>query len=100
MVVTTLLAHSGEVLARSGEGTSEWGNLGLLLLASGFAFYAYVYFRYRNVNKRHKHESETEATMHNLRTYDVKVGSRKGLTQPRMAGENSTEVRGALRRFF
>lgn len=89
-----------QIVAQSDSSDNDFSSIGLIFLLSGFAFYAMIYFKYRNTNKRHSHESETEASMHNMKTEDHRVRSLKGLSNSRMSGENSTEVKGARHRFF
>ena len=90
----------GQILSAASSSEDDGGNIGLIFLLSGFVFYGVIYFKYRNVDKRHKHEVETEATLHNMQGYDQFVESRKGLSQPRLAGANNKDVRGAQRKFF
>ena len=96
-----ILAHAAptiELLASSDE--DGFGNLGLILLLAGPAFYALIYFRYRNTHRRHKHEKETEAEVDNLQAGDHFVQRRTGLSNSTMAGANHKDVRGALRKLF
>lgn len=87
-----------EVLASSGD--DDGGNIGLLFLLAGPAFYALIYFRYRNTHRRHKHEKETEAEVHDMQAGDHFVRRRTGLKSSTMSGANHKAVRGALRKIF
>ncbi|MEH6780091.1 MAG: hypothetical protein V7618_00855 [Rhodoglobus sp.] len=100
MINYTLMVAAGTEIFAAGSSDDDSGGLGLVFLLSGFAFYTVIYLRYRNVDKRHRHEAETEAVLLNLEEQDVFVASKKGLTNSRMSGANSTKVHGALRKFF
>ncbi len=93
------LTANDQVLAAS-SSDDDGGSFGWVFLLSGFIFYGAIYMKYRNIDKRHKHEVETEATLHNMQGYDQFVESRKGLSEPNLAGANNKDVRGALRKFF
>ncbi|WP_062213858.1 hypothetical protein [Demequina oxidasica] len=95
-----VLAVHDQVLASGGSSGDDGGFIGFIFLLSGFAFYALMYFRYRNADKRHRHESETEATLLNMKKGDTFVRSKTGMSNSRMSGANSHEVRGARRKFF
>lgn len=83
------------------DGDSEGvGNLGLILLLSGFIFYGVVYLRYRNTDKRHRHESETEATMLDIRAVDQQINTLKGVKNSKLRGANNREVRAGNRSFL
>lgn len=99
LTLTAWVVENGYITAAT-NSEDDGGNIGLLFLLSGPIFYALIYFRYRNVDKRHKHESETEATMWNMQEHDRFLESKKGLSQPEMAGANNKDVRGARRKFF
>lgn len=98
--LTGLATVANSIVFAASSSDDDSGSFGLILLAAGPVFYALIYFKYRNVNKRHKHESETDASLHNMQQQDDFVESRKGLSQPEIAGRNNKEVRGSLRKFF
>lgn len=65
-----------------------------IFLTFGFIFYFFMYTRYRNNKARHTHELETKREVRNLRKADYFIKTRKGLSNERIKGENSSKVDG------
>lgn len=63
-----------------------------IFLLAGFIYFFIMFARYRNQGARHKHELETKRKIDNLRKVDRFVKQRKGLTTPRISGENNKSV--------
>ncbi len=63
---------------------------GWIFLSLGFIYFGIIYLLYRNKNARHMHEIETKRTVENMEATDEFIVQRKGVSNPRMVGANST----------
>ena len=63
-------------------------------LTAGIIFFFVMLMRYRNAGARHKHEKETQKKLFNLRKMDNLIKRKKGLSNSRIEGANSTRVDG------
>lgn len=70
--------------------------LWLLGPIGGVGFFMMVYLRYRNTNKRHAYERETKSDVLDMRTYDQRVSSVKGVRNSSIAGANHGSPRSRL----
>lgn len=65
-----------------------------ILLVSGFVFYFTIYVRYRNLDERHHYENETKHEISNLLCEDIFIKKLTDLTDDKIKGENSSELKG------
>lgn len=65
-----------------------------ILLVSGFVFYFTIYVRYRNLDERHHYENETKHEISNLLCEDIFLKKLTDLTDDKIKGENSSELKG------
>lgn len=65
-----------------------------ILLVSGFVFYFTIYVRYRNLDERHHYENETKHEIKNLLCEDIFIKKLTDLTDDKIKGENSSELKG------
>lgn len=72
----------------------EYRGYAWLLLVSGIVFYYTMYLRYRNSNQRHYYERETKHELSNFVQVDDFMESKYGLSNARIFGENSEELKG------
>lgn len=76
------------------DGTAAIYFFGFSLFFLGPIYYAIMYARYRNAKARHSHEKETSVEIANLQSYDQKVKTLRGISNPSLSGSNHTSVRG------
>ncbi len=69
-----------------------FGMFGWLFQLGGCGYCIFMYLRYRNLNQRHHHETETKRNIINLKKIDNFIKHRKGLTNSKIMGDNTTRI--------
>lgn len=65
-----------------------------LFLLLGIVYFLVIYLKYRNSNARHTYETDTKKEIRNLKTNDIYVTRKTGLTNSKMSGANNKRVTG------